>query len=155
MLSIVDCICHVVGSFLFKQKTAYEMRIGDWSSDVCSSDLLVPGDSEGYIGGGRRTVNTQICHPSIFFPTSSEGLSGSRDQRIPSALSSACSTGGRSSPPAPAAARRSEEHTSELQSLMRISYAVFCLKKKTNRKTHRHTPRQTIHTQTPCRIHQT
>src|SRR3546814_4678877 len=41
---------------------------------------------------------------------------------------------------------RSEEHTSELQSLMRISYAVFCLKKKTNRSTHlqlndRHTTR--------------
>src|SRR3546814_9319093 len=33
--------------------------------------------------------------------------------------------------------RRSEEHTSELQSLMRISYAVFCLKKKTNKKTHK------------------
>src|SRR3546814_1123234 len=38
---------------------------------------------------------------------------------------------------------RSEEHTSELQSLMRISYAVFCLKKKTNNK---NTVRQTIHT---------
>src|SRR3546814_9176446 len=35
--------------------------------------------------------------------------------------------------------QRSEEHTSELQSLMRISYAVFCLKKKTNRYTTRHT----------------
>src|SRR3546814_1392412 len=35
-----------------------------------------------------------------------------------------------------AAAGRSEEHTSELQSLMRISYAVFCLKKKTNKNTH-------------------
>src|SRR3546814_3451708 len=34
-----------------------------------------------------------------------------------------------------AAGRRSEEHTSELQSLMRISYAVFCLKKKTNKRT--------------------
>src|SRR3546814_3287885 len=33
---------------------------------------------------------------------------------------------------------RSEEHTSELQSLMRISYAVFCLKKKTNALTHKH-----------------
>src|SRR3546814_9821854 len=41
---------------------------------------------------------------------------------------------------APAYAGRSEEHTSELQSLMRISYAVFCLKKKTqNRYTHRQT----------------
>src|SRR3546814_1799886 len=36
-------------------------------------------------------------------------------------------------------ANRSEEHTSELQSLMRISYAVFCLKKKTNKKHHSHT----------------
>src|SRR3546814_4253819 len=42
--------------------------------------------------------------------------------------------------------RRSEEHTSELQSLMRISYAVFCLKKK---KTTRHSP--TIHAVTPTK----
>src|SRR3546814_8528894 len=35
----MDCCCVVV-FFLFKQKTAYEMRISDWSSDVCSSDLL-------------------------------------------------------------------------------------------------------------------
>src|SRR3546814_4976045 len=40
---------------------------------------------------------------------------------------------------APTRAARSEEHTSELQSLMRISYAVFCLKKKTNKNTHTHT----------------
>src|SRR3546814_3081152 len=38
-------------------------------------------------------------------------------------------------PPVPSAPARSEEHTSELQSLMRISYAVFCLKKKKNKKT--------------------
>src|SRR3546814_10729356 len=36
--------------FFFKQKTAYEMRISDWSSDVCSSDLLNPGDKIGLIG---------------------------------------------------------------------------------------------------------
>src|SRR3546814_10522236 len=54
------------------------------------------------------------------------------------------------------AKRRSEEHTSELQSLMRISYAVFCLKKKTNRATYcRHTtprlqrPRTTLSTSPP------
>src|SRR3546814_5344409 len=41
----------------------------------------------------------------------------------------------------PAAGVRSEEHTSELQSLMRISYAVFCLKKKTNTTSHTHTIR--------------
>src|SRR3546814_4925911 len=34
------CVCFV---FFFKQKTAYEMRISDWSSDVCSSDLAFPG----------------------------------------------------------------------------------------------------------------
>src|SRR3546814_2383355 len=38
--------CIVLVFFFFKQKTAYEMRISDWSSDVCSSDLLgVPGDA--------------------------------------------------------------------------------------------------------------
>src|SRR3546814_11937593 len=40
----------MVGFFFFKQKTAYEMRISDWSSDVCSSDLA--GGAGG--GGGRR-----------------------------------------------------------------------------------------------------
>src|SRR3546814_4099020 len=53
-------------------------------------------------------------------------------------------------PTAAAAATRSEEHTSELQSLMRISYAVFCLKKKKN---HRSTPALTCNTymhQEPC-----
>src|SRR3546814_4753849 len=33
--------CHSILFFFFKQKTAYEMRISDWSSDVCSSDLLL------------------------------------------------------------------------------------------------------------------
>src|SRR3546814_4558939 len=37
----IDCINFI---FLFKQKTAYEMRISDWSSDVCSSDLTQPGN---------------------------------------------------------------------------------------------------------------
>src|SRR3546814_1922005 len=34
------CLCLLLFFFFFKQKTAYEMRISDWSSDVCSSDLL-------------------------------------------------------------------------------------------------------------------
>src|SRR3546814_9240061 len=38
VLSYYASVCHFV--FFFKQKTAYEMRISDWSSDVCSSDLL-------------------------------------------------------------------------------------------------------------------
>src|SRR3546814_4463997 len=45
MLFTVCCLCVCVCSFFFffKQKTAYEMRISDWSSDVCSSDLLAAG----------------------------------------------------------------------------------------------------------------
>src|SRR3546814_4188122 len=41
--------------FFFKQKTAYEMRISDWSSDVCSSDLCAPA------GRGRPTSNMICC----------------------------------------------------------------------------------------------
>src|SRR3546814_6800346 len=41
--------------FFFKQKTAYEMRISDWSSDVCSSDLIV--QAKGHLGGFGITVN--------------------------------------------------------------------------------------------------
>src|SRR3546814_13657369 len=40
MILCVFCLCCWVVFFFFKQKTAYEMRISDWSSDVCSSDLL-------------------------------------------------------------------------------------------------------------------
>src|SRR3546814_5749819 len=39
----MECGC---GFFFFKQKTAYEMRISDWSSDVCSSDLIVDRDAD-------------------------------------------------------------------------------------------------------------
>src|SRR3546814_6994660 len=50
------CLCLLVCFFFFKQKTAYEMRISDWSSDVCSSDLLVP--TEALI---EREPITVIC----------------------------------------------------------------------------------------------
>src|SRR3546814_10206495 len=47
------------GFFFFKQKTAYEMRISDWSSDVCSSDLVAEGEIDATIldvnlRGGER-----------------------------------------------------------------------------------------------------
>src|SRR3546814_7933758 len=50
MFHYYDCVCVFALFFFFKQKTAYEMRISDWSSDVCSSDLaqgpfLAPADS--------------------------------------------------------------------------------------------------------------
>src|SRR3546814_5458191 len=42
---------HVIYCFFFKHETAYEMRISDWSSDVCSSDLLNPETSDSYSAG--------------------------------------------------------------------------------------------------------
>src|SRR3546814_19355384 len=63
------CVCHyfryilmsvfILHFFFFKQKTAYEMRISDWSSDVCSSDLVTP--STGCCG---RRVRARMCQPA-------------------------------------------------------------------------------------------
>src|SRR3546814_3918986 len=56
MSSVLWCVsifCHVCFLFFFfKQKTAYELRISDWSSDVCSSDLLDPFHREAVAGIG-------------------------------------------------------------------------------------------------------
>src|SRR3546814_9554841 len=132
--------------FFFKQKTAYEMRISDWSSDVCSSDL-----------SDARTGQHVITQFDIAVPLAT--LEGCRDRAIKhgqiagdvevgKAIDELCTGLDRSKDMLPVDAERvglgfrrfwgaasgnvvrSEEHTSELQSLMRISYAVFCLKKK-------------------------
>src|SRR3546814_8961445 len=104
--------------YFFKQKSAYDMRISDWSSDVCSSDLIViPLIERGRAAGGF----TLFSRPS----------GGNADDRQRDSVAVP-------NMPEPCGERvfrhsisaRSEEHTSELQSLMRISYAVFCLKKK-------------------------
>src|SRR3546814_1880183 len=131
----------------FKQKTAYDMRISDWSSYVCSSDLKRPDflvapigervDAQpgfldfdiihaGALGGlkalppcqhaivvsehayHRQRLAQIAASVAIAFRQVEIGILGRQMGRL----------------------RRSEEHTSELQSLMRISYAVFCLKKK-------------------------
>src|SRR3546814_3623032 len=106
------------------------MRISDWSSVVCSSDLAVPED-DGAGKPDRRPAQQADArlrlHPDR--PVRLEGVSqgGSRGGRTGTLLAGAY--------PADRCRRRagrSEEHTSELQSLMRISYAVFCLKKKKN-----------------------
>src|SRR3546814_4205219 len=52
------CCLGVFFCFFFKQKTAYEMRISDWSSDVCSSDLLLPRRG----GGGTRRRGEVAVH---------------------------------------------------------------------------------------------
>src|SRR3546814_10868781 len=104
------------------------MRISDWSSDVCSSDLVrlvhVLGlardradvtlgllDAEHEVLAPLHHVLAQVLsegRPSLRGLAPSDLLEGRLDGLLD----------------------RSEEHTSELQSLMRISYAVFCLKKK-------------------------
>src|SRR3546814_8518151 len=115
--------------FFFKQKTAYEMRISDWSSDVCSSDLRdgwcphgdanvrqAGIDTDHQLRGGQP--RRQFREPGFAGQIDQRRLRGRGDARGGHAIAGA--------------AERSEEHTSELQSLIRISYAVFCLKKKKN-----------------------
>src|SRR3546814_9488635 len=113
--------------FFFKQKTAYEMRISDWSSDVCSSDLglhkapLAP-DTRGRDGARLD----EIAHRVGMNLEQPRGFYDGQDMLAHLAH--------RSAPSAPPhqPRRRSEEHTSELQSLMRTSYAVLCLQQRTN-----------------------
>src|SRR6184192_4501837 len=53
--------------FFFKQKTAYEMSIGDWSSDVCSSDLCCTSAQPGCCRTGRRRHGSSRTHAPFFF----------------------------------------------------------------------------------------
>src|SRR3546814_946759 len=94
------------------------MRISDWSSDVCSSDLT------SVLWPPRNTVPASKA-------TSRKARLKRDSLQVATDLQSSKMAGSSSRPFSPT---RSEEHTSELQSLMRISYAVFCLKKK-NRTT--------------------
>src|SRR3546814_5157525 len=110
------------------------MRISDWSSDVCSSDLVRPGSNARAVAQGptmpcsstgssfdrrgQRLVRPEAIGPCldrlmVDHPTGMDILQGFERHPVTLLL-----------------LIRSEEHTSELQSLMRISYAVFCLKKK-------------------------
>src|SRR3546814_9391054 len=114
------------------------MRISDWSSDVCSSDLcprraiLIEIEFEmrhlQFLNGLPRGAPTLADARSR---QRSNASGQRRPRRLPvQARQSAPQYGLLLAPHI--AARRSEEHMSELQSLMRISYAVFCLKQKTN-----------------------
>src|SRR3546814_7905819 len=107
------------------------MRISDWSSDVCSSDLAstsrcwlcdVPAARKAISASVLRSVSPATS------PEASESEKPPNSRNLGEALMEICSC---PLPPAASVAARSEEHTSELQSLVRISYAVFCLKKNT------------------------
>src|SRR3546814_10858644 len=145
------------------------MRISDWSSDVCSSDLDDDGlagkgtgrggrERDGARGSGDRSTLDQRAHCR-----EAGFVDALRDQVGQLALAARRRTEARGPAPEGAVAVghrlqrdlgdivverhlafndgiRSEEHTSELQSLMRISSAVFCLKKKTHTNKHRYTP---------------
>src|SRR3546814_5752141 len=61
------CICRVmyIYFFFFKQKTAYEMRISDWSSDVCSSDLLPGRPGDRLLDAGRDRIVQALSRPLL------------------------------------------------------------------------------------------
>src|SRR3546814_5245708 len=116
------------------------MRISDWSSDVCSSDLRcrqraadARGDAIGLVGGfvdRHQDAEFVAADPRQRVAHAQRALDPARDgdqqfvarQRAQARVDAA----------EPVEIDRSEEHTSELQSLMRISYAVFRLTKKKN-----------------------
>src|SRR3546814_9795434 len=109
------------------------MRISDWSSDVCSSDLN-ENPSLGSSAGRKNGLSLSDMSLAL-------GMSKTRPSNLLSAEAEHALSKLTIDKEAavrclfmPAgyerSATRSEEHTSELQSLMRISYAVFCLKKK-------------------------
>src|SRR3546814_5613830 len=145
--------------FLFKQKSAYEVRISDWSSDVCSSDLLHPRGAAALHTDFARRGGADVDHAAA---RKGAAVVDADDHAVAvrhvgdahhAAKGQRAVRGGELAGVETLAVRgavagefvaviarhaavdfgfdvRSEEHTSELQSLMRISYAVFCLQKK-------------------------
>src|SRR3546814_8355972 len=119
------------------------MRISDWSSDVCSSDLAAAGNC-GSTEWRRAPAPAARSVPARCGPVSKRGCSDPRRSahnglpdsrsRSPQFSQSPQQDGFLSVEPVFGLVR-SEEHTSELQSLMRISYAVSCLKKKQKKTT--------------------
>src|SRR3546814_6816212 len=105
------------------------MRISDWSSDVCSSDL--PGERSL---DQRQLVGILMARPGAREKGGRCRLRAARQLGV-GLFASPRLVADAAERDAAAAVRRSEEHTSELQSLMRISYAVFCLKKKKHKST--------------------
>src|SRR3546814_3316942 len=129
-------------AFFFKQKKAYAMRICDWSSDVCSSDLAITGHPERVeqpVQAQTRPHGRRLQRRLRFRRAAPPPARDPCDQQPAGVqlrlgnfrLKPACPTSvptrslSRRAPARPPRARRSEEHTSELQSLMRISSALF------------------------------
>src|SRR3546814_7155537 len=130
------------------------MRISDWSSDVCSSDL----DPDQPVGAGGVCRQPVLRHPLEFRRGRGDAAGILGDIPVEAAdsvvdailqlgdplpgrlvlVDARAAIGAELAIQHIAQGGRSEEHTSELQSLMRISYAVFCLKNKNNKDTKYH-----------------
>src|SRR3546814_10009859 len=125
------------------------MRISDWSSDVCSSDLFVrsqqidirvPAEGDAGILGAVNILfvdRRDQVQRSDFLQRQAVTVLFDVDRILVNLLERVRRVGEESKDRLLEAVR-SEEHTSELQSLMRISYAVFCLKKKTINKSQKY-----------------
>src|SRR3546814_8502568 len=118
------------------------MRISDWSSGVCSSDLLradavIGFGGDGVLGGGDDVTTDEWMVVNGTALTAGHALHAIGGEGGDSFVGGAGNDvfTGNDGDDFVLGGGRSEEHTSELQSLMRISYAVFCLKKKNKRKT--------------------
>src|SRR3546814_5553097 len=113
------------------------MRISDWSSDVCSSDLVETGNDQRIPCSQHLERLRQLLAIALYatrgFVEHLRSPSGDKCRSLCIESLAVC---------------RSEEHTSELQSLMRISYAVFCLKKKIKQIDHILIPADTIENST-------
>src|SRR3546814_9855589 len=128
----------------FKQNTAYELRISDWSSDVCSSDLTTGGGRAASAGGEQAAAahrvrlrqaeqvehgRGDVAQRAAFAQRDSRAFTNVHQRHRADGVRGVRLAGGRVAHHLQVAVR-SEEHTSELKSLMRISYAVFCLTQK-------------------------
>src|SRR3546814_2661091 len=118
------------------------MRISDWSADVCSSDLdqAFGNDEPGAVRTDREAHGLELGE-RFAAPLQRLGVVSLRRRHLADAIFAVGNEDRIAGPRAgfdlampPGLRLRSEEHTSELQSLMRISYAVFCLKKKKTRQ---------------------
>src|SRR3546814_1428212 len=112
----------------FKQNTAYSLRISDWSADVGSADLPSPylvrrsaGEAPYPVNRSCRRRRRPPAENSCLRPDRRTSVQARRDQRRRRDFPDRQPL----SPTSATFTARSEEHTSELQSLMRLSYAVF------------------------------
>src|SRR3546814_3672867 len=116
------------------------MRISDWSSDVCSSDLPFRDDELPLIEAEMRRIIAadKVLRREVWdrdaliarWQKDGESFKAEWAAELPAGEEISVYWSGDADDPTAWMDMRSEEHTSELQSLMRISYAVFCLKKK-------------------------